>query len=325
MQAWVAVIIKMIFNMSNLDKLIQHFEKFPGIGGRQAKRFAFHLLTLDPSSVSEISELIATLQTSVVECASCHRFFSKNGGMGTLCSICEAQNRDHSKLLVVAQDSDIQAIERSGVYDGLYFVLGGTVPLLHSEDAKKLRGGTLKATVEARLKPGLTEIILGFAVNPDGENTTRFVESIISPLFINLPQAPKLSQLGRGLSTGSELEYADPETIKNALRNRSWLFQYLMHYSWEKQRRWICTWMKNCCFEYYGECGTNSITKAGNQLLPCVSTFQTKNYVWFKTPNRATGLVSNVKHWNGSQINASRWTDWSAPAGADQNFPREVF
>ena len=206
--------------MSNLDKLIQHFEKFPGIGGRQAKRFAFHLLTLNPASVSEISELVATLQTSVVECASCHRFFSKNGGMGTLCSICEAQNRDHSKLLVVAQDSDIQAIERSGVYDGLYFVLGGTVPLLHSEDAKKLRGGLLKATIEVRLKAGLTEIILAFAVNPDGENTTRFVESIISPLFINLPHAPKLSQLGRGLSTGSELEYADPETIKNALRNR---------------------------------------------------------------------------------------------------------
>ena len=124
--------------------------------------------------------------------------------------------------MVVATDSDIIAIERSSQYDGLYFVLGGMVPLLHSEDSKKLRGGTLKGTVEARLDAGLEEIILAFAVNPDGENTGRFVESIIIPLFnarIGVA-APRVSQLGRGLSTGSELEYADPETIKNALRNR---------------------------------------------------------------------------------------------------------
>jgi recombination protein RecR len=206
--------------MTNLDKLISYFEKFPGIGSRQAKRFAFHILTLDPASTADISALIASLQTSVVECESCHRFFSKNGGPATLCPICSATNRDHSKLMVVAQDSDIQAIERSGVYDGLYFVLGGMVPLLHSEDTKKLRGGALKATVKARLGAGLNEIILAFAVNPDGENTARFVESIFTPLFADLTPPPKISQLGRGLSTGSELEYADPETIKNALRGR---------------------------------------------------------------------------------------------------------
>lgn len=122
--------------------------------------------------------------------------------------------------MVVAADSDIVAIERSGVYDGLYFVLGGMVPLLHSEDSRKLRGGTLKATIEARIPTGLEEIILAFAVNPDGENTSRFVESIITPLQTSTTLL-HVSQLGRGLSTGSELEYADPETIKNALRNRS--------------------------------------------------------------------------------------------------------
>ncbi len=205
--------------MSNLDKLISYFEKFPGIGGRQAKRFAFHILTMDPAGTAELSSLIAALQSTVIECVSCHRFFSQASGTATLCSICSNHNRDHSKLMIVAQDSDIQAIERSNVYDGLYFVLGGTVPLLHSEESKKLRGGSLKATVEARLPAGLSEIILAFAVNPDGENTSRFVESIIAPLRTTTPHLA-LSQLGRGLSTGSELEYADPETIKNALRNR---------------------------------------------------------------------------------------------------------
>lgn len=206
--------------MTSLEKLIKYFEDFPGIGGRQARRFAFHILTMRPNDADELAHLIATLKTDVMQCPSCQRFFSPNHPEVTLCAICTNSNRDQHKLMVVAQDSDIQAVEKSGVYDGLYFVLGGTVPLLHSEEVKQLRGALLKATIEARLKAGLTEVILGFAVNPDGENTGRYVEAIINQ--IDAPARTKLtvSQLGRGLSTGSELEYADPETIKNALRNR---------------------------------------------------------------------------------------------------------
>lgn len=204
--------------MNNLDRLITLFESFPGVGARQAKRFAFHVLTMKDADVSDLAKLIETIKGSVVECDSCHRFFSKNGGEQNLCSICSASNREHDRLLVVERDSDIQAIERAGVYGGLYFVLGGTVPLLRSADNEKLRAGALKATVETRLKHGLNEIILGFSINPDGENTARFVESILNPLLSET--TIKISHLGRGLSTGSELEYADAETIKNALRNR---------------------------------------------------------------------------------------------------------
>lgn len=204
--------------MNNLDKLITLFESFPGVGARQAKRFAFHVLTMNDLDVTELSKLIADIKGSVVECDSCHRFFSKNGGDTTLCSICTSQNREHDRLLVVERDSDIQAIERAGIYNGLYFVLGGTVPLLSNADTYRLRAGALKATVKARLDEGLSEIILGFSVNPDGENTARFVESVLSPIITDTPA--KISHLGRGLSTGSEVEYADAETIKNALKNR---------------------------------------------------------------------------------------------------------
>ncbi len=204
--------------MNDLDKLITLFESFPGVGARQAKRFAFHVLTMADGDVAELAKLVAGIKGSVVECDSCHRFFSNQGGSASLCSICTAQNREHDRLLVVERDSDIQAIERAGVYQGLYFVFGGTVPLLRSADNGRLRGGALKATVEARLRHGLSEIILGFAINPDGENTARFVESILAPPLKGT--SVKISHLGRGLSTGSELEYADAETIKNALRNR---------------------------------------------------------------------------------------------------------
>jgi recombination protein RecR len=205
--------------MSDLDKLISLFETFPGVGGRQARRFAFHVLTLNAGDTKELARLIANLQATVTECHSCHRFFATRN-KEIVCSLCQAANRDHARLLVVERDSDIQAIERAGAYDGLYFVLGGTVPLLQNKENQKLRSAALKATVTARITENhLTEVILGFAINPDGENTARFVESIIEPLLT--PVNGKVSYLGRGLSTGSELEYADPETIKNALKNRA--------------------------------------------------------------------------------------------------------
>ena len=203
--------------MNNLDKLIALFEQFPGVGARQAKRFAFHVLTMSDTDSKELSRLIADIKGSVVECASCHRYYVTQSG--NTCSICTSSNRNHNRLLVVERDSDVQAIERAGVYDGLYFVLGGTVSLLNAGEDTKLRAGALKATVETRLPEGLSEIILGFSINPDGENTARFVESVLAPLIKNTKAT--ISYLGRGLSTGSELEYADPETIKSALENRS--------------------------------------------------------------------------------------------------------
>lgn len=205
--------------MSDLDKLISEFEKFPGVGARQARRFAFHVLTLNTPDSKELARLIENLQATVTECQSCHRFFA-TANKDLLCSICSSNNRDHARLMVVERDTDVQAIERSGVYDGLYFVLGGTVPLLNNNDSNKLRGGALKATVEARIKENnLGEVILGFSINPDGENTARFVESILSPLTKETPFS--ITHLGRGLSTGSELEYADAETIKSAFKNRT--------------------------------------------------------------------------------------------------------
>lgn len=207
--------------MTPLDKLIAYFEKFPGIGGRQAKRFAFHILTLRDEQIKELADLITNLPKSVTECPDCHRFFSvQRQPTDGKCPICADLSRDSSKLIVVARDTDIQAIERSGVYDGLYFVLGGTVPLLgSSESNSRVRTPAFRALIVDRLKKDLKEVIFAFSVNPDGENTGRYIENTLRE--IPGTSTLKISQLGRGLSTGSELEYADGETIKNALQNRS--------------------------------------------------------------------------------------------------------
>ncbi len=204
--------------MTVLERLIEYFERFPGVGARQAKRFAFHLLRENTESLDEFSALIQGIKANITECTSCFRFFARNE-RSLLCPVCGNESRDKTKLFVLEHDSDIDAVERSRTYDGLYFVLGGTIPLLESADTKKLRGGALKQTVLKRASEGLSEIILGFSVNPDGENTARYVESILREY--TTAHNITVTVLGRGLSTGSELEYADPETIKSALSNRS--------------------------------------------------------------------------------------------------------
>ena len=203
--------------MTPLERLALLFEKFPGIGPRQAQRFVYHLLTQDRDYTDALATLIREVRTSMRECHFCFRFFAPREGE-TLCSICTDTERDPSLLMIVERDSDIAPIERSKLYHGLYFVLGGTIPLLDQHHTNKTRGPALRAIVEKRLDLGLREVILAFSVNPDGENTARYVEAQLAPFQES--QNLTISVLGRGLSTGSELEYADGETIKNALQNR---------------------------------------------------------------------------------------------------------
>ena len=203
--------------MTPIERLANLFEKFPGIGPRQAQRFVYHLLTQDGEYVSSLTSLIQDVRSGVRECAMCFRFFA-HGKTTNLCSICSNSERDHTLLMIIERDADITPIERSKTYNGLYFVFGGTIPLLDQHHTKKTRGPALRAIIEKRLQEGLKEVILAFSVNPDGENTTRYVEVQLAPFQ---EKGLLVSILGRGLSTGSELEYADAETIKNALKNRS--------------------------------------------------------------------------------------------------------
>jgi recombination protein RecR len=125
--------------------------------------------------------------------------------------------------MIVARDSDFESVEKSGAYKGLYFILGGTVPIMDKEPEKRIRLKQLigRITVSEESK-GLSEVILSLNTTPDGENTEEIVKRAIeSELDMKTGTAPiKVSVLGRGLSTGAELEYADQETIKNALKNR---------------------------------------------------------------------------------------------------------
>ncbi len=198
--------------MDNLRRLEEIFAHFPGIGPRQARRFVYYLLGKSPSFIKEFTQLVEEVRRSTSECELCHRFYVGKGGKGNTCSTCSDANRDQSTLMVIARDSDFETVEKSGAYQGLYFILGGTVPILDKEPEKRIR---LEKLLN-RLNSGkFTEIILSLNTTPDGENTADIVKNSLKGKVNS-----KITILGRGLSTGAELEYVDGETIRNALKNR---------------------------------------------------------------------------------------------------------
>lgn len=201
--------------MNTIEKLAAYFQTFPGIGPRQARRFVYFLLRQEPARLRDMAALIERLRATIAECSECHRFFQAEGSR--VCGICSSPNRNHALLMIVEKDVDLEAIEKSSTYDGMYFVLGGTLPLMEAETPHPIRDTFLIERVR-RDSVVLQEIIIATGAHPEGEATADHVRSILSPLTEST--GCSITLLGRGLSTGTELEYSDRETIRNALQNR---------------------------------------------------------------------------------------------------------
>lgn len=194
-----------------IEELSRAFERFPGIGPRQAKRFVYHLLSVPPSDRARLADLLINLGQDIRQCTMCMRFSPTNSE--NLCNQCADSHRDDTLLMLVEKDQDLAAVERANAYRGRYFVLGGVLTL---SGKGQIRERDLIRVVEERAKQGLAEIVLALSATSEGEHTADRVRELLSPL-----RGPiRLSQLGRGLSTGSELEYSDAETLSGALQNR---------------------------------------------------------------------------------------------------------
>jgi len=201
----------------SIEKLAKYFKEFPGIGERQAKRFVYFLLHKNPSYISDLGKNILDLKKNIHLCPSCFLFFQSSSN--SLCENCKNPKTDKSYLLVIEKDSDYENVRRSNSYNGYYFILGGLAPIINKEVLHFLRIKELLNVVEERSKNGeLKEIILALSINPQGEHTDLFLREKLAPL--QKKYNFKIVSLGRGLSTGTELEYSDSQTIKNALKNR---------------------------------------------------------------------------------------------------------
>ncbi len=201
-----------------IDKLVGYFLKFPGIGPRQAKRFAYFLAGQDKDFLKNLADAILKIKEQIKQCDSCFRFF-ESAAVVDSCGICSNLNRDKNLLMVVEKDVDLDNVEKSGIYNGKYFVLGGVLPLINGNNPPS-GGLRFKELFNKVKKEKPQEIILAMSATIEGENTSRYIEKILEPLSSKDGQEIKITRLGRGLSTGTELEFIDSETMKNALKNR---------------------------------------------------------------------------------------------------------
>ena len=213
--------------MDAIEKLTEVFKEFPGIGERQAKRFVYFLISRNPSYADNLSSLILDLKKEISQCKECFRFFiNKKQDLPAgrqVCEICADPAVNSSVLMIVEKDFDLESVKKSGLYHGKYFILGGLVSVIEKNTKKNVRIEELKEKISAKGGPAsggknLKEIILAFSSSPQGDHTDFYMRSQLKDICKSLDI--KISSLGRGLSTGTELEYSDNDTLKNALKNR---------------------------------------------------------------------------------------------------------
>jgi recombination protein RecR len=192
----------------HIQKLIDLFSKFPTVGPRTAARFAFYLIKLPKDKFEELIDSLKELQDKTKLCPSCFNPFDPSSTSEQLCPICQDKSRDRKLLCVVEKEADLNSIENTKKYKGLYFILGGTINL---RKEKNIRINELKEKIK---NSHFEEIIIATNPTPEGETTALFLERELKGFNV------KLTRLGRGLPVGGELEYADPDTLESSFQTR---------------------------------------------------------------------------------------------------------
>ena len=187
-------------------RLIEELHKLPGIGPKTAQRLAYYLLKIPAEQARGLADAILSVKEKVVLCSVCQNFTEADP-----CAICRDQGRDRSRICVVEKPLDILAVERTRKYIGLYHVLHGALSPMDGVGPEDLK---IKALLP-RLQEGLVrEVILATNPNLEGEATAMYLNRLMGPLGV------KVTRLARGLPFGSDLEYADEQTMARALEGR---------------------------------------------------------------------------------------------------------
>jgi len=205
----------------NKQNLINLFKRLPGIGPRQASRCVEFLRRSHKDFGDTFVDLVTTVRGQTAHCPDCQRLFSKPEDVSVeLCRICFNPHRSDETILVVQQDIDIDQFEKTEAYDGKYFVLGGIVPVGKYDHVKsyikieELHQHLLKLKSNDKLP---REIILALQATPEADQTVVYLKEYLREKFSD---TLKIATLGRGLSTGTEIEYADPQTLTDAFNAR---------------------------------------------------------------------------------------------------------
>ena len=200
--------------MSQIDDLQLLLKRLPGIGPRQARRFAYFLLSADSGYVYKLTSTLDQLRKEKSLCSFCKRLYF-NSNNNKECATCTDSTRDLHKLLIIEKNSDFENFERSGVWNGKCFLILKNIGVTEDSPESRLSLERIIKQIEAGL---VTEVVTALSVNPDGEYTSEYITKVLLP-YVESHELT-LSSLARGLSTGSEIEYADSETLRQALDNR---------------------------------------------------------------------------------------------------------
>ena len=186
--------------------LIEEFSKLPGVGVKTAQRLTFFILRSPTDQARRLAEAIMRVKESIVYCSRCFNITETDP-----CAICSNPNRDQEKICVVEEPLDVLALEKTGVYKGLYHVLHGALSPVEGIGPKDLRIDELLKRVR---EGNVREVILATNPNFEGEYTANYIQKELKPFNI------QITGLARGLPIGGDLEYADEGTLSRAIEGR---------------------------------------------------------------------------------------------------------
>ncbi len=198
----------------SVQKVIDEFGRLPGVGPKSASRMAYHYLRSPNQDATKLANALVEMDESVVNCTKCFNVADQKE-----CNICSSPLRKKDRLCVVEEPLDVVAFENSGVYDGVYFVLGGVISPADGITSEELRFKELKERV-VELLSDVDELEIIIATNPslEGEATASYIYDLFKTLLKE--GKLKITRLAMGLPTGADLEYADRLTLKKALEGR---------------------------------------------------------------------------------------------------------
>ncbi len=192
-----------------VSNLIDAFSQLPGIGPKTATRLAYYLLRSDEAVAIKLARALEELKQRTVFCSVCFNIADQDP-----CAICDNQQRDHGLICVVEEPLDVQAIERTREFTGVYHVLHGAISPVEGVGPEDLKVGELLQRIQQSETP-VRELLLATNPNLEGEATAMYIARLTKPLGI------RVTRLARGLPMGGDLEYADEMTLGRALTGRS--------------------------------------------------------------------------------------------------------
>jgi recombination protein RecR len=189
-----------------VQKLIEEFERLPGIGRKTAQRLAFHVLNLPEDKVVGFAKALVEAKRKTKSCSICGNLTDTDP-----CRICGSDKRDHSLICVVQSPRDVVAMERVREFKGLYHVLNGLISPLEGTGPDDIN---IKGLISRVAQGNITEVILATNPNVEGEATAVYISKLLKPMGV------KTTRIAQGIAVGGDLEYADEVTLYKSLEGR---------------------------------------------------------------------------------------------------------